>query len=98
MSNATSKNTIYKRVFPSSIKRQLTFKKTIFMFLQCRKVIFHTRILSNLIYHTHIVIAISIIDEVACADPEICKRVCDNSVGCSNIAYPKLVLELLPIG
>lgn len=37
-------------------------------------------------------------DEVACTDPEICKSVCDNPVGCSNIAYPKLVLELLPIG
>ncbi|XP_060064253.1 sodium/glucose cotransporter 4-like [Ylistrum balloti] len=37
-------------------------------------------------------------DEVACVDPEVCKRVCDNPVGCSNIAYPKLVLELLPFG
>ncbi|KAL4231405.1 Sodium/glucose cotransporter 4 [Mactra antiquata] len=37
-------------------------------------------------------------DEVACVDPEICKRVCDNPAGCSNIAYPKLVLELLPKG
>ena len=37
-------------------------------------------------------------DEVACTDPDICKAVCDNPVGCSNIAYPKLVLELLPIG
>ena len=37
-------------------------------------------------------------DEVACADPEVCKSVCDNEVGCSNIAYPKLVLKLLPIG
>ncbi|XP_033731837.1 sodium/glucose cotransporter 5-like isoform X2 [Pecten maximus] len=37
-------------------------------------------------------------DEVACADPDECMRICDNSVGCSNIAYPKLVLELLPNG
>lgn len=37
-------------------------------------------------------------DEVACTDPDICKSVCDNPVGCSNIAYPKLVLELLPTG
>ncbi|KAH3839648.1 sodium/glucose cotransporter 5-like [Dreissena polymorpha] len=37
-------------------------------------------------------------DEVACVDPEVCKRVCDNENGCSNIAYPKLVLELAPIG
>lgn len=37
-------------------------------------------------------------DEVACVDPEECRKVCDNPVGCSNIAYPKLVLELLPYG
>nr|XP_020137007.1 sodium/myo-inositol cotransporter 2 isoform X2 [Microcebus murinus] len=37
-------------------------------------------------------------DEVACADPEICKKVCSNPSGCSDIAYPKLVLELLPTG
>ncbi|XP_043310685.1 sodium/myo-inositol cotransporter 2 [Cervus canadensis] len=37
-------------------------------------------------------------DEVACADPEICREVCSNPAGCSDIAYPKLVLELLPTG
>ncbi|XP_068823616.1 sodium/myo-inositol cotransporter 2 isoform X2 [Capricornis sumatraensis] len=37
-------------------------------------------------------------DEVACADPEICRKVCSNPAGCSDIAYPKLVLELLPTG
>ncbi|KAL4230431.1 hypothetical protein ACF0H5_010813 [Mactra antiquata] len=37
-------------------------------------------------------------DEVGCIDPEVCKSVCDNENGCSNIAYPKLVLELAPIG
>ncbi|XP_056012408.1 sodium/glucose cotransporter 4-like [Ostrea edulis] len=37
-------------------------------------------------------------DEVGCADPEECKKYCDNPVGCSNIAYPKLVMELLPYG
>ncbi|XP_053407385.1 sodium/glucose cotransporter 4-like [Mercenaria mercenaria] len=37
-------------------------------------------------------------DEVACADPEVCKKVCDNAAGCSNIAYPKLVMEILPKG
>ena len=38
------------------------------------------------------------LDEIACTDPEICSAVCDNSVGCSNVAYPKLVQELLPPG
>ncbi|XP_036135476.1 sodium/myo-inositol cotransporter 2 [Molossus molossus] len=37
-------------------------------------------------------------DQVACADPEICRKVCGNPSGCSDIAYPKLVLELLPTG
>lgn len=37
-------------------------------------------------------------DDVACVDPDSCKAVCDNPVGCSNIAYPKLVLELMPYG
>ena len=38
------------------------------------------------------------VDEVGCADPEACKEVCGNSVGCSDIAYAKLVMELLPSG
>lgn len=37
-------------------------------------------------------------DEVGCGDPEVCKEVCGNSVGCSDIAYAKLVMELLPAG
>ncbi|CAM4517895.1 unnamed protein product [Lepidochelys kempii] len=37
-------------------------------------------------------------DLVACADPEICQKICGNPSGCSDIAYPKLVIELLPLG
>ncbi|KAM9391608.1 LOW QUALITY PROTEIN: sodium/myo-inositol cotransporter 2 [Pholidichthys leucotaenia] len=37
-------------------------------------------------------------DEVACVDPELCKQICENPVGCSDIAYVKLVMELLPTG
>ncbi|XP_041463707.1 sodium/glucose cotransporter 4-like [Lytechinus variegatus] len=37
-------------------------------------------------------------DEVACVDPNVCERVCDNRAGCSDIAYPKLVVELMPTG
>ncbi|XP_039696121.1 sodium/myo-inositol cotransporter 2 [Pteropus medius] len=37
-------------------------------------------------------------DQVACIVPEICQEVCSNPTGCSNIAYPKLVLEILPTG
>ena len=31
-------------------------------------------------------------------DPEECLRICGASVGCSNLAYPKLVVELMPVG
>ncbi|XP_012943240.2 sodium/glucose cotransporter 4 [Aplysia californica] len=37
-------------------------------------------------------------DEVACADPESCERACSNKQGCTNIAYPLLVLRMLPTG
>jgi uncharacterized sodium:solute symporter family permease YidK len=36
-------------------------------------------------------------DEIGCVDPEECQRYCGNPVGCSNIAYPKLVMELMPV-
>uniref|UniRef100_A0A8C8S2M6 Sodium/mannose cotransporter SLC5A10 n=1 Tax=Pelusios castaneus TaxID=367368 RepID=A0A8C8S2M6_9SAUR len=37
-------------------------------------------------------------DAVSCVDPDECLRVCGSEVGCSNIAYPKLVVELMPSG
>uniref|UniRef100_UPI00398E9238 sodium/mannose cotransporter SLC5A10-like n=1 Tax=Pristiophorus japonicus TaxID=55135 RepID=UPI00398E9238 len=37
-------------------------------------------------------------DSVACVDPEECIKVCGTEVGCSNIAFPKLVIELMPNG
>ncbi|XP_064616975.1 sodium/mannose cotransporter SLC5A10-like [Liolophura sinensis] len=37
-------------------------------------------------------------DTVGCVNPDICMKVCQDPNGCSNIAYPKLVLELLPQG
>uniref|UniRef100_A0A672MAP0 Sodium/mannose cotransporter SLC5A10 n=1 Tax=Sinocyclocheilus grahami TaxID=75366 RepID=A0A672MAP0_SINGR len=37
-------------------------------------------------------------DAVACVDPEECVKVCGAEVGCSNIAFPKLVIELMPSG
>ncbi|KAM3827056.1 sodium/mannose cotransporter SLC5A10 [Vipera latastei] len=37
-------------------------------------------------------------DAVGCVDPEECTRVCGTEVGCANIAYPKLVMELMPSG
>lgn len=38
------------------------------------------------------------VDEVGCVVPEVCKRICGTEVGCSNIAYPKLVVSLMPNG
>ena len=37
-------------------------------------------------------------DEIGCVDPEICQKICQNPVSCSNIAYPKLVLGIMPEG
>ncbi|XP_027694060.1 sodium/glucose cotransporter 4 isoform X2 [Vombatus ursinus] len=37
-------------------------------------------------------------DVVGCVDPDICQAICGAQVGCSNIAYPKLVMELMPVG
>eukprot|EP00079_Xenopus_tropicalis_P008393 XP_002931459.1 PREDICTED: sodium/glucose cotransporter 4 isoform X1 [Xenopus tropicalis] len=37
-------------------------------------------------------------DEVGCVDPAECLKYCGVEVSCSNIAYPKLVITLLPVG
>ncbi|VDH92467.1 solute carrier family 5 (sodium/glucose cotransporter), member 9 [Mytilus galloprovincialis] len=37
-------------------------------------------------------------DEIACADPDKCEAFCHNKAGCSNFAYPVLVLRLMPKG
>lgn len=43
-------------------------------------------------------VCVHISDTVGCVDPEECVRVCGAEVGCSNIAFPKLVIELMPSG
>uniref|UniRef100_A0A8P4GKX8 Sodium/glucose cotransporter 1 n=1 Tax=Dicentrarchus labrax TaxID=13489 RepID=A0A8P4GKX8_DICLA len=37
-------------------------------------------------------------DVVACVEPAECQKYCGASVGCTNIAYPKLVVDLMPNG
>ncbi|XP_072546839.1 sodium/glucose cotransporter 2 isoform X3 [Salminus brasiliensis] len=37
-------------------------------------------------------------DEVGCVVPSVCQEVCGTEVGCSNIAYPKLVVSVMPNG
>jgi len=39
-----------------------------------------------------------ILDDVACSDPERCQAVCGSDTGCTNIAYPLLVIRLMPSG
>ncbi|BFZ18212.1 hypothetical protein BsWGS_21251 [Bradybaena similaris] len=36
-------------------------------------------------------------DRIACADPAVCQVVCQQN-SCANIAFPTLVLELMPLG
>ncbi|XP_053549478.1 sodium/glucose cotransporter 4 [Bombina bombina] len=37
-------------------------------------------------------------DEVGCVEPTECRKYCGIDVSCSNTAYPKLVITLMPIG
>ncbi|XP_076451798.1 sodium/myo-inositol cotransporter-like [Babylonia areolata] len=37
-------------------------------------------------------------NEVACTNPDYCMQVCQSRAGCSNIAYPRLVLGVMPEG
>ncbi|KAK9969442.1 hypothetical protein ABG768_027618 [Culter alburnus] len=37
-------------------------------------------------------------DELACIGPEHCMAVCGSKAGCSNIAYPRLVMSVMPVG
>ncbi|KAJ8246689.1 hypothetical protein GJAV_G00254310 [Gymnothorax javanicus] len=37
-------------------------------------------------------------DELVCISPEHCMQVCGSQAGCSNIAYPRLVMNIMPVG
>lgn len=37
-------------------------------------------------------------DEIACIGPEHCMAVCGSRAGCSNLAYPRLVMAVMPVG
>ncbi|KAM9319520.1 sodium/myo-inositol cotransporter [Gastrophryne carolinensis] len=41
---------------------------------------------------------IMFVDDIACINPEHCMEVCGSRAGCSNIAYPRLVMRVLPVG
>ncbi|XP_064413152.1 sodium/myo-inositol cotransporter-like [Latimeria chalumnae] len=38
------------------------------------------------------------VDDIVCINPEHCMEVCGSKAGCSNIAYPRLVMKILPVG
>ncbi|XP_071946517.1 sodium/glucose cotransporter 4-like [Antedon mediterranea] len=38
------------------------------------------------------------VDQVACATADTCMDACESEVGCTNIAFPLLVLEVMPVG
>lgn len=38
------------------------------------------------------------IDEIGCSDPDVCYQVCNSRNGCNDIAYPLLVIRLMPNG
>ncbi|XP_077061060.1 solute carrier family 5 member 3a [Siphateles boraxobius] len=37
-------------------------------------------------------------DELACISPEHCMQVCNSKAGCTNTAYPRLVMNVMPVG
>ncbi|CAF0903357.1 unnamed protein product [Adineta steineri] len=37
-------------------------------------------------------------DRIACSNPETCKQICGNEASCTDIAYPLIVIELMPNG
>ena len=45
-----------------------------------------------------LVCKLCVTDDVACTNPDYCMQVCQSRAGCSNIAYPRLVLGLMPDG
>ncbi|KAL3999480.1 hypothetical protein ACER0C_007251 [Sarotherodon galilaeus] len=37
-------------------------------------------------------------DDLACISPKHCVEVCGSAAGCSNVAYPRLVMSVMPVG
>ncbi|CAF1234686.1 unnamed protein product [Rotaria sordida] len=37
-------------------------------------------------------------DKIACSTPQTCKEICNNEASCTDIAYPLIVIELMPRG
>ncbi|XP_030634866.1 solute carrier family 5 member 3a [Chanos chanos] len=37
-------------------------------------------------------------EDLACISPEHCFQVCNSRAGCTNVAYPRLVMSVMPVG
>ena len=37
-------------------------------------------------------------DKIGCSTPETCREICGNEASCTDIAYPLIVIELMPNG
>lgn len=47
---------------------------------------------------TGMIARVLLVDEVVCISPEHCMAVCNSPAGCSNVAYPRLVMTVMPVG
>ena len=52
----------------------------------------------NLRFFHWLIFPVYFSDRVACSVPEKCMEICGSEVACTNIAYPELVLKLMPTG
>ena len=40
----------------------------------------------------------ALFNEIGCSDPDECFKICGSRNGCSNIAYPMLIMKVMPTG
>uniref|UniRef100_A0A8C1PD53 Solute carrier family 5 member 2 n=1 Tax=Cyprinus carpio TaxID=7962 RepID=A0A8C1PD53_CYPCA len=83
---------MFLMVFPGMISRVL------YPGMHFNMNIFNMTCLYNYKLDQGIPISFIYLDEVGCVEPSICTKVCGTEVGCSNIAYPKLVVSVMPTG
>nr|XP_057906785.1 sodium/myo-inositol cotransporter-like [Doryrhamphus excisus] len=60
------------------------------------KLLFHNA--SLLLYILGMISRIYFANELVCISPEHCMEVCGSPSGCTNVAYPRLVMAMMPVG
>ena len=55
-------------------------------------------ILKNIQFVNYYLLIIFLLDVIACSDPKICFEKCGRRSGCTNYAYPMLVMRVMPAG